>query len=40
VGNVNIEIPDTLHKELKMAAVLEDKTIKQLVIEILRAKNG
>jgi hypothetical protein len=34
--NVNIEIPDDLHKELKLAAVLDETTIKQLVIDILK----
>jgi hypothetical protein len=33
--NVNIEIPDDLHKELKLTAVMKDTTIKQLVIDIL-----
>ena len=33
--NVNVEIPDDLHKQLKLAAVLNDKTIKELVIEFL-----
>jgi hypothetical protein len=35
--NVNIEIPDELHKKLKLAAVLEDTTIKSIVIEVLSA---
>ena len=34
--NVNIEIPDDLHKELKLTAVLDETTIKQLVIDILK----
>lgn len=33
--NVNIEIPDELHKQLRLAAVLDETTIKQLVIDIL-----
>jgi predicted HicB family RNase H-like nuclease len=33
--NVNIEIPDELHKRLKLAAVMDETTIKQLVIDIL-----
>lgn len=33
--NVNIEIPDDLHKQLKLTAVLEETSIKQLVIDIL-----
>jgi hypothetical protein len=36
--NVNIEIPDDLHKRLKLAAVLDETTIKQLVIDILSEK--
>jgi hypothetical protein len=35
VVNVNIEIPDELHKRLKLTAVMDETTIKQLVIEIL-----
>lgn len=34
--NVNIEIPDELHKKLKLTAVLDETTIKQLVIDILK----
>lgn len=34
--NVNIEIPDELHKRLKLAAVMEESSIKQLVIDILK----
>ncbi len=33
--NVNIEVPDELHKRLKLTAVLEEKTIRDLVTEIL-----
>jgi predicted HicB family RNase H-like nuclease len=33
--NVNIEIPDELHRRLKIAAVTSDTTMKQLVIELL-----
>lgn len=29
--NVNIEIPDELHKRLKLAAVMEESTIKAIV---------
>jgi predicted HicB family RNase H-like nuclease len=35
VVNVNIEIPDDLHRQLKLAAVLDETTIKQLVTDIL-----
>ena len=34
--NVNIEIPDDLHKRLKLTAVMDESTIKQLVIDILK----
>ncbi len=33
--NVNIEIPDELHRQLKLASVLNDKTLKAYVIETL-----
>lgn len=33
--HVNIELPDDLHKRLKLAAVLEESTIKELVIKLL-----
>jgi hypothetical protein len=34
--NVNIDIPDDLHKRLKLASVMDETTIKQLVIDILK----
>ena len=33
--NVNIDIPDELHKRMKLAAVMDETTIKQLFIDIL-----
>jgi predicted HicB family RNase H-like nuclease len=33
--NINIEIPDELHKKLKLEAVKKDKTLKELIINIL-----
>lgn len=33
--NINIEIPDDLHKRLKIAAVVDDSTIKDIVTDIL-----
>ena len=33
--NVNIEIPDELHKKLRLASVLDNKSMKTMVIEIL-----
>lgn len=34
--NVNIPISDELHKELKLQALLEDKTLKDYIIDALR----
>lgn len=31
--NINIEVPDDLHKRVKLAAVQTDKTVKTYVIE-------
>lgn len=33
--NINIEIPDGIHKDLKLASVLRDTTLKEYVIETL-----
>jgi predicted HicB family RNase H-like nuclease len=33
--NINIELPEKLHRELKMKAIETDRTLKDLVIEIL-----
>lgn len=33
--NINIELPEGLHKELKLRAIEKDKTLKNLVIDIL-----
>jgi hypothetical protein len=33
--NINIEIPDDIHKEIKLKAVLEDITIKNYIIKSL-----
>jgi predicted HicB family RNase H-like nuclease len=33
--NINIEIPDDVHKKVKLAAVLADKTIKSYIIDAL-----
>ena len=35
MANINITIPDALHKELRILAAKEEKTLKQLVIETL-----
>ncbi len=34
--NININIPDDLHKSLRIEAAIEEKPIKELVIEILK----
>ncbi len=33
--NINIQIPDDLHKKIKLNAVKEDKSIKDYIIDIL-----
>ncbi|MFH1173889.1 MAG: toxin-antitoxin system HicB family antitoxin [archaeon] len=33
MGNINIIIPDELHKELKLQAFKENKSLKELIIE-------
>jgi hypothetical protein len=33
--NINIELPENIHRELKFRALENDKTLKDLVIEIL-----
>lgn len=33
--NVNIEIPDELHKKLKLAAVMDGKTMKTIITDVL-----
>ena len=35
MANINISIPDDLHRKLKYAALLADKPLKELVIDIL-----
>jgi predicted HicB family RNase H-like nuclease len=37
MANLNIEIPDELHKRLKLSALLRDATLKKHVIAILEA---
>jgi predicted HicB family RNase H-like nuclease len=36
--NINIELPDELHKKLKIDAAVNSKTIKQLIIEYLQGE--
>jgi hypothetical protein len=33
--NINVEIPENIHKQLKMKAIEKDMTLKDFVIEIL-----
>ena len=33
--NINIEVPEDLHKQLKLKALLEDKALKDYFTEIL-----
>lgn len=37
--NINIQIPDELHKKIKIEAVKQETTIKDLVIKALREKS-
>jgi predicted HicB family RNase H-like nuclease len=36
--NINIEIPDELHRRLKISSTLDEKTLKQYVIDALAAE--
>lgn len=38
--NINITIPDELHKELKIAAAMNDTSLKNLIIETLELYIG
>jgi predicted HicB family RNase H-like nuclease len=33
--NINIEIPDDLHKKLKIQCAIEEKTLKDYIVETL-----
>ncbi|MFH1915841.1 MAG: hypothetical protein ABIJ21_01120 [Nanoarchaeota archaeon] len=35
MANINLEIPDILHKKLKIDAARTDRTLKELIIEAL-----
>lgn len=37
MANINITIPEELHRHLKILAIEENKTLKSLVIELLTA---
>ena len=36
--NINIEIPDELHKKAKLKSVVEDITLKEFIIKALEEK--
>lgn len=36
--NVNIEIPDELHKKLKIQCAVEEKTLRDLIVESLEQR--
>ncbi len=36
--NINIEIPEELHKKIKLRSVIEEKTLKGFIIEKLEEK--
>ena len=33
--NINIELPQALHKQLKLASVMSDQTLKEYIINVL-----
>ena len=35
--NINIEIPEQLHKEIKIKSVMQEKTLKDYIIEELNS---
>jgi predicted HicB family RNase H-like nuclease len=39
VVNINIEISDELHKKLKLASIMQDKTLKNHIISVLEKKS-
>jgi predicted HicB family RNase H-like nuclease len=38
--NINIEIPDDVHRRLKVAAAVQDVTLKDLIILVLEKNAG
>ncbi len=38
--NINLEIPEEIHKNLRLRAAKEGKTMKQVIIEDLSKTNG
>jgi hypothetical protein len=37
--NINIEIPEELHKKLKFSSAVKDQTLKDHIVEILENKS-
>ena len=38
--NINIELPDELHKEIKVLSAINETTIKEFIIKALEENNG
>lgn len=38
--NINIEIPDELHKKLRLVATLQETTLKSYIIDALEKRRG
>jgi len=38
--NINFEIPEDLHKQLKLASLMQDKSLKDYIIETIENKVG
>lgn len=36
--NINIEIPDDLHKKVKLSAITNDQTLKEYILEKLQKR--
>ena len=39
MGNINIEIPDELHKKAKKSALHKETTLKDYIIDAIKTKN-
>lgn len=37
--NINMELPEELHKQLKLKALMEDKALKDFFIELLEKRS-
>jgi len=38
MANINIEIPDDVHKKIKLASVIKEITLKEYIIKVLEKK--